>query len=71
MCVRHKGAHASGSYWAPAVHARVVCARVRKPPEVVWNTLTTVYQCGCGRATAGLARQSAGAKQRHSHATQE
>ena len=26
--------------------------------------------CGCGRATAGLARQSAGAKQQHSNTTQ-
>ena len=50
--------------------ARGVCACAQAARGGVEHT-HYCYQCGCGRATAGLARQSAGAKQQHSNTTQE
>ena len=72
VCVRHECARAGGSVGPRPVHtvrACSACACVQGRQR--WcGTHTTVYQCGCVRATAGLARQSAGAKQRCSNVTQ-
>ena len=56
-----------------AARVRMHACMCREPPEVVWNEpLLPMWMrarnCGC--ATAGLARQSARAKQKHSNTTQ-